>query len=123
MNTAALLAAITLAAIPAEPWDITASVDLIEVNTVLETPECPRFTQVLWCDLGPGMCEVRGWRFLEPDHLPVGHECLFRHGGKTVAIYVADPHVIRSTTGFDPEVMARGVPRQEWQRPIGVGRE
>lgn len=122
MNTAALLAAITLAALPAEPWDITASVDLIEVNTVLDTPECPRFTQVLWCDLGPGMCEVRGWQMVEPDRLPVGHRCLFRHDGKTVCIYIADPEPIRSTTAFDPEVMSRDIPKPEWQRPIGVGR-
>ena len=118
MNLVALL----LAILPREPWDITAAVDLMEVNTVLDSDGIERFTQVMWCDLAPDHVEVRAWRMVEPCHLPVGHECLFRHEGKTVRIYVADPHVIRSVTGFDPEVMARGIPKPEWQRPIGVGR-
>src|SRR5690554_4778411 len=116
------LLGLMLLILPAEPWDITAAVDCIEVNTVLDSDGTERFTQTLWCDLGPGMCEVRGWRFLEPDHLPVGHECLFRNGGKVVSIYVADPEPYRSVTDFDPEVESRSIPKPEWQRPIGVGR-
>lgn len=117
-----LAAAVLLSILPREPWEITAAVDAIEVNRVVSDCGDTRFTQVMWCDLGPGMCEVRGWRFLEPDHLPVGHECLFRHGGKVVSIYVADPEPYRSVTDFDPEVESRSIPKPEWQRPIGVGR-
>lgn len=117
------LLGLILAILPAEPWEVQAAVDLIEVNTVEDHDGYQRFTQVMWCDLAPDHVEVRAWRMVEPCHLPVGHECLFRFEGKTISIYVADPHVIRSVTDFDPEVMARGVPKPEWQRPIGVGRE
>lgn len=118
MTTAAVIAAFLLAGIPAEPWPVQAAVDCIEVNTVLDHDGIERFTQVMWCDLGPGMCEVRAWRFLQSDHLPIGHICLFRYEGRTVAIYVADPQPFVSRTWFDPEVRARGIPKPEWQRPI-----
>src|SRR5690606_6312766 len=116
------LLGLILAILPAEPWEITAAVDVIEVNRVVSNCGDTRFTQVMWCDLAPDHVEVRAWRFVERDHLPVGHTCLFRYGGKTVAIYVADPVPYRSVTDFEPEVESRSIPKPEWQRPIGVGR-
>ncbi len=111
-----ILFSLLLCILPAEPWPVD-TVDLIEVNTVMDADGERRFTQVLWVDVG-GPNEIVDWRFYCAQMLTQAGICLFEDKGRLRAVKVGYRKVLYSETYHDPEVERRKIQPLLWRRRL-----
>lgn len=116
-----VILALLLTVLPHEPWPVD-YVGAVEFNSVHNRDGSLRRSQAIWFDLA-GPTEVRDWRWLKPDHLPVCGWMLFwdDQGCRTMrAVQLADPNPFRSRTYYDPEVEHRKAQPIEWRRRLVI---